>query len=139
MLTDAHVKNLVRFINEDKTAVDFLFRGKNQTAEQFIAFDEAARRFGFKGRYECLYVKSHCDQAESYLREAEQLDPLIKNSEAELAKPDLSPDSRKFAEETLARWMTLKKSYMRGPAEDVEVFRPHREAYQAAVKKAQGP
>jgi hypothetical protein len=139
MLTDQNVANLIKAIMENKKVGEFMYSPGTKTADDFNAFDATAKKYGFAGRYEFLYVKSHCDSAESYLKELDMYAPMIAQAQEKLKKPDLTEYEKKDAEEQLARWTKEQQGVTkRAPDADIEVLKKHRAAFQQADKKARG-
>lgn len=77
MLTDQNVAGLIKATMENKKVGEFIYGTGTKTADDFNAFDALVKKYGFAGRYEFLFVKSHCDSAESYLKELDMYAPMI--------------------------------------------------------------
>jgi len=138
MLTEQNVAGLIKCLNENKKASEFMYGQGVKTAAQFEEFNDLVKKYGFSGRYEFLYAKSHCDAAETYLKHCDMFDPRIAKKQEELKKPDLAEGVRKELESDLALLNKQRESSTRPPDADVEALKKHRAAYQEADKKARG-
>lgn len=138
MLTDPMVANLIKCLNENKKAGEFMYSPAVKSAEQFEEFNSLVKKYGFSGRYEFLYAKSHCDAAESYLQHCDLFDPRISKIQQDLKKPDLADGVRKDLESDLAFVTKQKDNATRPPDADVDALKKHRAAFQEADKKARG-
>lgn len=148
-LSEKRMESFIGSLKDANGPFDTISKG-NFTAfnagKRMDEFEAAARKHGFASGAEYIGVWMRINSAMTTAMQAESNQMMIasqeesiKTAEAELKKPDLTPEMRqmyqdqiKGAKETLE---VLRKPPEGANAQDVEVFKKNRPAFEEAMKK----
>ena len=145
-LTDEKVKKLMDSMKEEHNPFEVMFKQGGQIrnpldmAAKMGEFNSFARKYGFEDYQDYTTVWGRVVVGETQLWGEESLQQIISSAQAELKKPDLSPEMRKIYEDQLASTQKSLDEMHQGKsgslnAADLELVKKYRDQLDQAEKK----